>query len=81
MARANGIAFANLRAEMARKQLSIKEIADYLGVTRDTLGNKLSRKRQINLDEALTISRKFFPDKDIYYLFNELIPVSDVINQ
>lgn len=74
MARGNNIAFENLRAEMARKNLSISEIADYLGITRDTLGYKFSRRRQINLDEALRIARKFFPEKDVYYLFKELIP-------
>ncbi len=58
---------------MARKQLSIADIANYLGITRDTLGYKLSRKRQINLDEALRIARKFFPERDVYYLFKELI--------
>ena len=74
MARTNNIAFKNLRAEMARKQISIGEIAGYLGITRDTLGYKFSRKRQINLDEALRIARRFFPDRDVYYLFEELIP-------
>ena len=74
MAKPNNIAFENLRAEMARKQLSITEIAKYLGIARDTLGCKFSRKRPINLDEALRIARKFFPEKDVYYLFKELIP-------
>lgn len=74
MARANSIAFENLRAEMARKQLSIAQIAETLGITRETLGCKLSRKRQINLDEALRIAREFFPERDVYYLFKELIP-------
>lgn len=74
MARANNIVFENLRAEMARKQLSISEMAKYLNVTRDTLGYKLSGKRPINLDEALRIARKFFPERDVYYLFRELIP-------
>ena len=74
MARANHIIFGNLRAEMARRQLSIVEIANYLGVTRDTLGYKLSGKRPINLDEALRIARHFFPEYDVYYLFEELVP-------
>lgn len=73
MAKINNIAFVNLRAEMARKQLSISEIANYLGIIRDTLGYKLARKRPINLDEALYISNKFFPERDVYHLFNELI--------
>ncbi len=74
MARMNNIVFENLRVEMARKQLSIAEIAKYLGIARDTLGYKFSGKRPINLDETLRIARKFFPEKDIYYLFKELIP-------
>lgn len=78
MAKPNCIAFANLRAEMARNQITISTMADYLGITRDTLGNKLSRKRPINLDEALRIARKFFPEHDVYYLFMELVDsVSD----
>lgn len=73
MARMNNIKFENLRAEMARKRITIAEMADYIGVTRDTLGSKLSGKRPINLDEALRIARKFFPEYDVYYLFKELI--------
>lgn len=78
MAKTNNIAFENLRAEMARRQLSITEIANYLGITRDTLGSKLSRKRAINLDEALRIAREFFPEKDVYYLFKELVPTEQL---
>lgn len=77
MARVNNIAFENLRAEMARKQITISEMSDYIGVTRDTLGSKLARKRAINLDEALRIARKFFPEYDVYYLFKELIPTDE----
>lgn len=77
MARTSNIAFENLRAEMARKQLTIVEMADFIGITRDTLGSKLSRKRPINLDEALRIAREFFPEHDIYYLFKELLSVDE----
>lgn len=73
MARTNNIKYSNLRAEMARKQITIIEMATYLGITRDTLGSKLAGKRTINLDEALRIARKFFPEKDVYYLFKELV--------
>lgn len=74
MARISNIAFENLRAEMGRKQITISEMSNYIGVTRDTLGSKLARKRAINLDEALCIARKFFPEHDVYYLFKELVP-------
>lgn len=74
MAKANNIIYENLRAEMARKQLTIGEIANFLGITRDTLGGKFSGKRPISLDEALRIAREFFPEHNLYYLFKELIP-------
>lgn len=73
MARKSNIIFENLRAEMARKNVTILMMAKEIGITRDTLGAKLSGKRPINLDEALIISRKFFPEHDVYYLFKELI--------
>lgn len=70
----DNIAFKNLRAEMARHNVTIGDMAAYLGVTHNTMGDKLSRKRQINLDEAFRISKRFFPELTIYYLFAELIP-------
>lgn len=73
MARVNNILFENLRAEMARKNLTITEIAKKIGVSRDTLGNKFSGKRSINLDEALFIVEEFFPEHDVYYIFKELL--------
>lgn len=65
------IEFKNLKAEMARNSITIKEIAESIGVTRDTLSNKLKRKTPIALDEAFAINRIFFPEQDIHYLFNE----------
>lgn len=77
MAKINNIAFENLRVEMARKCLTIKEISGFLGISRDTLACKLSRKRSINLDEALRIAKYFFPECDIYYLFKELVEIDN----
>ena len=54
MAKTN-IAFQNLRAEMARNNIAIKDMAKVVGVTRETMSNKLSRKTSINLDEAFLI--------------------------
>lgn len=72
MARENKIMFKNLRAEMARNGLNITIMAKELGMTRDTLSYKLAGKRAINLDEAMRIARTFFPEHDVYYLFQEL---------
>lgn len=71
MNRKNNIAFKNLRAEMGRNNIGIKDIAEVCGFNRDTLARKLSKKTPLNLDEAFRIQSKVFPDKEIRYLFEE----------
>ena len=63
------IVFPNLRAEMARKRISIQDIAQELKKDRTTIGAKLSGKRPIHLEEAFAIIDAFFPELDVYYLF------------
>lgn len=63
------IAFPNLRAEMARKGVSIQDIARELKKDRTTIGAKLSGKRPIHLEEAFAIIDAFFPELDVHYLF------------
>lgn len=70
LVRQNSIAFDNLRAEMARKNICIQDIAKICGYNRDTLARKLSKKSPINLDEAFDIQSKVFPDMDVRYLFD-----------
>lgn len=65
--------FSNLRAEMARKQITIQEIAKAIGVGRDTASQKLSGKTPITLTEAFKIEELYFPDSDVRYLFAELL--------
>lgn len=69
MAQSN-IAFENLRAEMGRRNIGIKDIAAACSFNRDTLSRKLSRKSPLNLDEAFTIQEIMFPDLDVRYLFD-----------
>lgn len=71
MAFPSNIEFSNLRAEMARKGVTVQEIADLIGVNRDTVSRKLSRKSPLNLSEAFVIERTFFPGLGISYLFEE----------
>lgn len=56
MAHKNKIMFETVRAEMARRFITIQEMADTLGCTRDTLSNKLSGKTMINLNEAIVLN-------------------------
>lgn len=64
------ISYENLRAEMGRKNITIKDIASLCGYNRDRLARKLSKKTPLSLAEAFQIQQKLFPDKDIYYLFD-----------
>lgn len=70
--RQSNVMFANLRAEMARKQITITKLAEEVGVNRDTMSRKLSGRAPLYLNEAFLITKRFFPDKNIQYLFNEL---------
>lgn len=68
----NNIVYSNLRAEMARHNLGITDIAKKLGLTRETVSKKLSGKSKITLDEAMEIKKILFFDKNVEYLFKEL---------
>lgn len=68
----NNIVYSNLRAEMARHNLGITDIANKLGLTRETVSKKLSGKSKITLDEAMEIKKILFFDKNVEYLFKEL---------
>ena len=70
MAAAN-IIFPNLRAEMARRNLSIQDVAKAIKTGRETAGAKLSGQRPIHLDEAITITDTFFPNEDVRHLFEK----------
>lgn len=71
------IAFENLRAEMGRKQLTISNIANSIGMSRETLGRKFSREAPLKLDEAFLIVNTFFPNEDVEYIFKEAASPDD----
>ncbi len=66
------IAFANLRAEMARLNITLQNVADCIGKNRDTTARKLSMESSLSLSEAFTISKNLFQGADLRYLFQEL---------
>lgn len=61
--------YKNLIGEIAIAHLNYVDIAKELGITRDTLRNKLSGKTAFNIDEAITLKSKFFPGKSFEQLF------------
>lgn len=67
------IAFANLRAEMARERVTIQRIAEVIGNSRVTTGNKLANVVPLTLEETARIERTFFPGKGLTYLFREIL--------
>lgn len=66
------IAFATLRAEMSRNNITIIDLASEIGCTRDTMSNWLCNKTRISLEAAFKIQQKFFPDISLWQLFEEL---------
>lgn len=47
---------AEMRAEMARQQLTTKALADSVGMTVDQIGRRLAGKIEITVPEALAIA-------------------------
>ena len=68
--------YPNLSAEMARKNISRKDIASILEVNVCTMTSKLNNVKSIKLFEAQRIQEELFNDIEFSYLF-ETCPVSD----
>lgn len=59
----------NLLAEMARKEISMKQLSSIAGINERTAYNKTREISRFTLDEALKIQKQLFPELDIKYLF------------
>jgi DNA-binding XRE family transcriptional regulator len=62
--------FRNLEAEMVRKGVSKKEMAALIGVSYNTIRNKINGKQKFLYDEAFKIREHFFPELSLEYLFD-----------
>jgi hypothetical protein len=60
----------NLRAEMARNDIKIKDLSTLLGVRYATVCDKLNGKSQFCMNEAFMIKGQFFPNCSLEYLFD-----------
>ena len=63
--------YPNLRAEMARYNITIRDLAATLGVTHSTMSNKLSKKGRLTLTEAKKIKKRVRTDLALDVLFEE----------
>lgn len=63
--------YPNLKAEMARKGVTLGVLAEFLGVTIGTLSLKLNGKYPITWDEANKIKKFLGVDISLEVLFSE----------
>lgn len=59
----------NLKAEMARRSISILDIAKEIGRTDRSVREKISGRTQFSVPDATAIRDKFFPGFSLEYLF------------
>lgn len=62
--------FANLKAEMARKSITLVQIAEKLGLNTATVSAKLNNYNRLKYCECVAIRDDFFPGMTIDYLFS-----------
>jgi len=61
--------YPNLVAEMARCGIAVKDVADKIGRSPDTVNNWLKGKGDFPIGKAFEIQKVFFPTYTIAYLF------------
>lgn len=62
--------FLNLRAEMARGQVTQKQIADIAGVSTRSVWSWLNEDTEPSVGKAIEIKKSLFPHLDVEYLFD-----------
>ncbi len=61
----------NLRGEMAKRKVTIEDIANLLEIHRNSVANKLNGNSSFSIEESMTIQEQFFPDLELRYLFRK----------
>lgn len=62
----------NLKAEMARKCLTARDLALVTGLSETTIRNKLAGRTAFTIPEAFKIKLELFPERDLQYLFEDV---------
>ena len=63
--------YLNFYKEMKVRSLNQLEIADKIGITRESLNNKINGKTDFKSTEMFAIKEHFFPDLTLEYLFEK----------
>jgi len=69
---------SNLKAEMARYDVSINDIAVVVGRSYRTICDRLNGKSQFPIDDAITVKNRFFQGIDTEYLFTQANEIPDI---
>ena len=63
------MSYLNLKAEMAKRNITIESVAETLKIHRNSVSNKIHGKSAFSIEEATAIQKYYFPDKTLKYLF------------
>ena len=61
--------YSNLKAELTRKGITVKSVAQIWGVHENTAHNKINGVSPITIEEAFKLKAELFPDFEFTYLF------------
>lgn len=61
--------YENLQAEMARKNISRRNLSEMTGIKYSTISDKLNGRTKFDFEEALKIKNVAFPQFTLEYLF------------
>ena len=61
----------NLRGEMAKRKISIEEMAHTLNLHRNSVANKINGESPFSIDESVKIQETYFPDLELKFLFKK----------
>lgn len=59
----------NLRAEMARRSITIETIAKLLGIHRNSAARKVNGLGEFTISEAIAVKKEYFDTLEYEYLF------------
>ena len=61
--------YPNLKAEMARDNIGIKDLMEVTGKSRAAVSNNLNGRGKFSVEDSLKIRNNLFPKLSIDYLF------------
>lgn len=61
--------YNNLKIAMLKKKITLKQIAELLGISEKTVSNKISGKTEWYFVEVVKLKKLLFPEYDTDWLF------------